>query len=63
MLIHKVIEEKHLEVFGELREDIGRHWNENVSARPNGLLIGEKAGTAISCRGPGPTRKKKEIHQ
>ena len=31
----------------------GRYWNLNVSAR-----LREKAETAISCRGPGPTRKK-----
>ena len=30
--------------------------HENVPARPNGLY--EKAETAISCRRPGPTRKK-----
>ena len=30
--------------------------NENVSARPNGLR--KKTGTAISCKGPGPTRRK-----
>ena len=50
---------------GEARRYIrgaeGRSWNENVSARPNGLR--EKAETAISCRGPGPTRKKKEMKQ
>ena len=33
-----------------------------ASARPNGL-IREKAEAAISCKGPGPTRKKKEIYQ
>ena len=37
----------------------GRYWNENVSARP--IVLREKAETAISCRGPGHTRKKKEI--
>ena len=46
---------------GEALRDIrgvkGRYWNENVFARPNGLR--EKAETAISCRGPGPTRKKR----
>ena len=48
--------------YGESREAFrgrwgveGRYWNEIVSARPNGLR--EKAETAISCRGPGPTRK------
>ena len=35
----------------------GIYWNENVSARPNGLR--EKADTEISCRGPGPTRNKR----
>ena len=35
--------------------------NENVLARPNGLR--ENAETAISCRGPGPARKKKELCQ
>ena len=34
-----------------------RNRNENVSARPNGLR--ENAETAISCRGPGPVRKKR----
>ena len=51
-------EEKHLEICGGLREDIGY---EKGFARPNGLR--EKAETAISCRGPGPTRKKKDIYQ
>ena len=39
-----------------LREYIGI----KVSARPNGL--NEKTETAIPCRGPGPTRKKKEVY-
>ena len=56
-LRNKVKEEEHLEINGRLRED----WNENVFARPNGLR--EKAESAISCRGPGPTRNKKEIYQ
>ena len=38
-----------------------KYWNENVFARPNGLR--EKAETAISCRGLGPIRKKKEVYQ
>ena len=33
----------------------GRYWNENVSARLNGLR--EKAENAISCRASVPTRK------
>ena len=47
-------EEKHLR---DIRGVEGRCWNENVSARPNGLR--EKAETTISLRGPGPTRKKR----
>ena len=35
----------------------GSYWNENVSAWRNGLH--EKTEIAISCRGPGPTRKKR----
>ena len=38
-----------------------RYRNENVLARPKGLR--ENAETAISCRGPGPPRKKKEVYQ
>ena len=38
-----------------------RHRIENVLARPNGPR--DNAETAISCRGPGPARKKKEICQ
>ena len=52
-----VKEEKHFEIRGVE----GRYWNENVSARPNSLR--EKAEPAISCWGPGRTRKKKEIYQ
>ena len=43
------------------REVKRRNRNENVFARPNGLR--ENAETAISCRGPGPARKKKEVYQ
>ena len=50
---------------GERRRDIRgvkrRDINENVFARPTGLR--ENAGNAISCRGPGPARKRKEIYQ
>ena len=46
-LRNKVKEEKHLETYRELREDIGI---ETQSERPNGQR--EKAETAISCRGP-----------
>ena len=55
-LRNTVNQEKHSR---DIREVEGRYWNENALARPNGLR--EKAETAISCRGPGPTRKKKEI--
>ena len=34
-----------------------RDENEDIFAWPNGLR--EKAGIVISCRGPGPARKKK----
>ena len=54
----KKVNEKH---FWRYRGVEGRYWNENVSARPNELH--EKAETTISCGGPGPTRKKKEIPQ
>ena len=55
-LRNKVKEEEHLEIYGGLR-----YRNENVFARPNGLR--ENADSAISCRGPGPARKKKEVYQ
>ena len=48
-----VKEEKHLDIRGVE----GRYWNENASARTNGLR--RKAETAISCREPGSTRKKR----
>ena len=35
--------------------------NQNAFSRPKGLR--ENAETAISCRGPGPPRKKKEVYQ
>ena len=53
---NKVEDEKHLEIYGGWREDIGM---KNVSARPIGLS--EKADTAISCMRPRPTRRKKNI--
>ena len=46
-------EEKHLEIYQGVE---GRYWNENVSARSSGLR--QKAETAISCRGTGPTSNK-----
>ena len=58
-LRNMVNEEKHLR---DIRGVEGRYRNENVYARPNGLLR-EKAETAIPRRGPGPARKKKEICQ
>ena len=57
-LRNKVKEEEHLR---DLRGVKRRNRNENVFARPNGLR--ENAETAISCRGPGATRKKKEVCQ
>ena len=47
---------------GTLRDLRGvkrRNRNESVLARHDGLR--ENAETAISCRGPGPARKKKEV--
>ena len=41
----------------DIREVKRRNRNENVFARPNGLR--ENAATAISCRGPGPARRKR----
>ena len=55
------IEDKHLEIYGGLREE-----KENVLpgtylfARPNRLR--KNAETAVSCRRPGPSRKKNEVY-
>ena len=57
-LRNKVKEEEH---FRDLRGVKRRHRNEDVFARPNGLR--QNAETAISCWGPGPTGKKKEVCQ
>ena len=43
----------------ELRRSKRRNRNENGFARPIGLR--ENAETPISCMGPGPGRKKKEV--
>ena len=48
-------------ILGDLREVKRRNKNENVFVRPNGLH--ENPETAISCRGSGPARKKKEVCQ
>ena len=56
-LRNMVKEEKHLKIYGELRKDIG------MKTYMHGPMDCEKAETAISCRGPGPTRKKKEVYQ
>ena len=48
-----VKEDKHLEIYRGLREDIGV---KTYLHAPNGRR--EKDETAISRRGPGPTRKK-----
>ena len=53
LALRKVKEEEHL---ADLRWVKKRDRNENVFARPNGLH--EHAGTAISCRGPGPAKKR-----
>ena len=45
----------------DLRRVKRKNRNENFFARPIGLR--ENAETAISCRGPGPARKKKEVYQ
>ena len=37
------------------------NWNENILTRSNGLLKREDTDTAMSCRGPGPARKKRYI--
>ena len=50
--------EKQLEICRSLREEIGMKFF--VLARPDRLR--DNAETATSCRGPGPTRKKKEIY-
>ena len=51
-------EEEHLR---DLRGVKRRNGDENVFARPNGLR--ENAETAISCRGPGPARKKSDTRR
>ena len=48
-------------VLRDLRGDKRNNRNGNVSARPHGLR--DNAETAISCRGPGPARKKEELYQ
>ena len=58
-LRNKVKEEEYLDIYMGLIKR--RNRNENVFARPNGLR--EYPETAISCRGPGPARKKKEVYQ
>ena len=49
------------EILGDERGVERRYWIENVFARPNGLR--EISETAISCKRPGPTRKKNDILQ
>ena len=46
-------EEGHLEIYGGLIEEIGM----KTHLQLNGIR--ENAETAISCRGPGPARKKR----
>ena len=56
-LRNKVKDEEDLR---DLREVKRRNRNENVFARPNRLR--ENPETAISCRGPGPAKKRKEVY-
>ena len=57
LALRKVEGGKH---FRDIREVARRNWTENAFAWPNGLR--ENAETAVSCRGPGPARKKKEVY-
>ena len=57
-LRNKVKEEHSKEIYQGVKR---RHRNENVFEPPNGLH--ENAVTAISCREPGPAKKKKEVYQ
>ena len=54
----KVGSEKHLEIHGGLREGIGM---KRYLHGPMGFA--KTLELAISCRGPGPARKKKEVYQ
>ena len=47
--------------YRDLREIKRRDWYENIFPWPNRLR--ENAETALSCRGPGTTRKNKEVYQ
>ena len=49
--------EEHFKFYGFFKR---RNRNEHVFARPNRLR--ENAETVISCREPGPARKKKEVY-
>ena len=57
-LRNKVKEEERVGSYGVLREDIGM--KTYLFTRSNGLR--EINETAISCGGPGPTGKEKEIY-
>ena len=59
LVLLKTVREKN--VCSYIREGKRRDWNENVFARPSGVR--QNAEIAISCRGPGPTNKKKEVYQ
>ena len=53
LALRNKVKEKHLDIYGGLREDIG------VKTYLHGPMdYAKKLKTAISCRGPGPTRKK-----
>ena len=49
------------ETIGDIRGIKRRDGNGNVFARPDGLR--ENTEIAISCRGPGPVAKKREVYQ
>ena len=53
-------DEQHLEIYGELREEIGMKTHLHG---PINYLARENAETAISCRGPGPARKNEEVYR
>ena len=56
-LRNKVKEEEHLEIYGGLREEM------EMKSYLHGPIDYANAETAISCRGPGPARKKNEVCQ
>ena len=55
-LRNKVKEEEHLEIYGGLREEIGMK-----TSLHGPMDYAKETETAISCRGPGPASKKREV--